>query len=62
MQSWDENCRINAIVRDIKYIPTYSNIAENHRRKLKKQIRRVSTERVRKKSPLKEEVKKTSLR
>lgn len=59
MQSWDENCSINAIVRDI---PTYSNIAENHRRKLKKQIRRVSTERVRKKSPLKEEVKKTSLR
>lgn len=32
MQPW-ELCRINAIIKDIKYIPKHSNIAENPRRK-----------------------------
>lgn len=51
-------CSINAIIGNIKYIPKYLNIAEDHKGKPKEQTRRISTETVRKKSPLKKEVEK----
>lgn len=47
-------CSINAIIGNIKYIPKYLNIAEDHKGKPKEQTRRISTETVRKKKSIKE--------